>query len=725
MAQNTKSPETTSLLLDVEGMTCASCAVRVERVLSKQQGVESAVVSLAGQEARLTVDPTVDITKLTDAVSKIGYRATPMEDESDRESLADRYDAETKYQARNALAAGVLTIPVVLLSMFGPEARWVGLVVWALTTPIEFVFGWQFHRAAAVRLRSLSANMDTLVSMGTLAAYGYSVWAFFAGEHLFFETAAVIITLILLGRFFEARSKGRASSAITRLLELGAKEARVLRDGREATVAVEDIVPGDHMVVRPGEKVPTDGRIVEGGSSFDESMLTGESVPVDKGPGDEVFGATINQQGMVVVEATRIGSDTALAQIVQLVEDAQATKAPIQHLADRVAGIFVPVVIGIAAVTFTGWMVLDGEVAAAVQAAVAVLIIACPCALGLATPTAIMVGSGRGAELGVLFRNADVFERTRAIDTVVFDKTGTLTRGAMTLAEIDTEGDEDRALHLVGSVEAAGEHPIARAVALGAEERGASLVRPSAFESLPGMGLRGTVDGVEVTVGKPKLMAESGLVVPTRYEEAVLDMEQRGLTAFLAGWDGEVRAALGVADTVRPSAASAVARLKDRGIEVAMITGDNRRTAEAIAAEVGIDRVIAEVLPGDKAEEVARLQSQGRKVAFVGDGVNDAPALTRADLGVAIGTGSDVAIESGDVVLMSGDPALAEVALALAGATFRVIRQNLGWAFGYNVAAIPLAAFGLLNPMIAAGAMAFSSVSVVSNSLRLRRYRSE
>jgi cation-transporting ATPase V/Cu+-exporting ATPase len=723
MAQNTKSPETTSLLLDVEGMTCASCAVRVERVLSKQQGVESAVVSLAGQEARLTVDPTVDITKLTDAVSKIGYRATPMEDESDRESLADRYDAETKYQARNALAAGVLTIPVVLLSMFGPEARWVGLVVWALTTPIEFVFGWQFHRAAAVRLRSLSANMDTLVSMGTLAAYGYSVWAFFAGEHLFFETAAVIITLILLGRFFEARSKGRASSAITRLLELGAKEARVLRDGREATVAVEDIVPGDHMVVRPGEKVPTDGRIVEGGSSFDESMLTGESVPVDKGPGDEVFGATINQQGMVVVEATRIGSDTALAQIVQLVEDAQATKAPIQHLADRVAGIFVPVVIGIAAVTFTGWMVLDGEVAAAVQAAVAVLIIACPCALGLATPTAIMVGSGRGAELGVLFRNADVFERTRAIDTVVFDKTGTLTRGAMTLAEIDTEGDEDRALHLVGSVEAAGEHPIARAVALGAEERGASLVRPSAFESLPGMGLRGTVDGVEVTVGKPKLMAESGLVVPTRYEEAVVDMEQRGLTAFLAGWDGEVRAALGVADTVRPSAASAVARLKDRGIEVAMITGDNRRTAEAIAAEVGIDRVIAEVLPGDKAEEVARLQSQGRKVAFVGDGVNDAPALTRADLGVAIGTGSDVAIESGDVVLMSGDPALAEVALALAGATFRVIRQNLGWAFGYNVAAIPLAAFGLLNPMIAAGAMAFSSVSVVSNSLRLRRYR--
>ena len=715
--------EATALLFDIEGMTCASCAVRVERVLSKQPGVESAVVSLAGQEARVVVDPTVDASRLSEAVSKIGYKASLIEEDTERESLADRYDAETRYQARNTLAAGVLTVPVVLLSMFGPEARWVGVVAWVLTTPIEFVFGWQFHKAAAVRLRSFAASMDTLVSMGTLAAYGYSVWAFFAEEHLFFETAAVIITLILLGRFFEARSKGRASSAITRLLELGAKEARVVREGREVTIPADGILPGDQMVVRPGEKVPTDGRIVEGGSSFDESMLTGESVPVDKGPGDEVFGATINQQGMVVVEATRVGSDTALAQIVRLVEDAQATKAPIQHLADRVAGIFVPAVIVIALATFAAWMALDGEVVSAMRASVAVLIIACPCALGLATPTAIMVGSGRGAELGVLFRNADVFERTRSIDTVVFDKTGTLTRGVMTLAELVTEEHESRVLHLVGSVEGAGEHPIARAVALGAEERGATLVRPSAFENLPGIGLRGTVDGVQVSVGKPKLMAEAGLAVSGRYEDAVADMERRGLTAFLAGWDGEARAALGVADTVRDTAVDAVRRLRGRGIEVAMITGDNRRTAEAIAAEVGIQRVIAEVLPGDKADEVARLQAEGRKVAFVGDGVNDAPALTRADLGVAIGTGSDVAIEAGDVVLMSGDPALAEVALGLAGRTFRVIRQNLVWAFGYNVAAIPLAAAGLLNPMIAAGAMAFSSVSVVSNSLRLRGYR--
>jgi cation-transporting ATPase V len=475
------------------------------------------------------------------------------------------------------------------------------------------------------------------------------------------------------------------------------------------------------MVVRPGEKVPTDGRIVEGSSSFDESMLTGESVPVDRSTGDEVFGATINQQGLVVVEATRIGSETALAQIVALVENAQATKAPVQHLADRVAGVFVPVVIGIALLTFALWLLVNGVFVDAMKAGVAVMIIACPCALGLATPTAIMVGSGRGAELGVLFKDAEVFERARSVDTVVFDKTGTLTRGAMTLAEIVT--DEPEALRLIASIEAGGEHPIGRAVALGAEEQGIALTRPTELESLPGLGLRGVVDGVRVTVGKEKLMADTGLAVPGRFADAVADMEQRGLTAFLAGWDGEVRAALSVADTVRDGAPDVVGRLKDRGIEVAMLTGDNRRTAESIAATVGITSVIAEVLPGDKANEVSRLQRQGHRVAFVGDGVNDAPALTTADLGMAVGTGSDVAIESGDVVLMSGDPALAEVALGLAGATFTVIKQNLIWAFGYNSAAIPLAALGFLDPMIAGAAMAMSSVSVVSNSLRLRRYR--
>ena len=713
----------TALVFDVEGMTCASCALRIERVLGKQEGVSTAVVSLAGKEARVKGSPGIDLTMLTDAVAKIGYTITPVVAGEERVSLAERYDEETRYQARMALGAAMLTLPAVLLAMFGPDARWAMAVVWALTTPVEFVFGWQFHRNAAVRLRVRSANMDTLVSMGTLAAYGWSVYAFFADEHVFFETAAVIVTFLLLGRFFESRSKGRASSAITRLLELGAREARMLRDGVEMMVPADQILPGDRMVIRPGEKVPTDGRIVEGASSFDESMLTGESAPVGKKVGDEVFGATINQFGMVVVEATKVGRETALAQIVRLVEDAQATKAPIQHLADRVAGVFVPVVLVIAAITLTGWLLVSTPLPEAVRAAVAVLIIACPCALGLATPTAIMVGSGRGAQLGVLFRNAEVFERTRTIVTVVFDKTGTLTRGAMTLADLVAEGDEATVLRLVGSVESASEHPVARAVALGAEERDVVLIRPERFEALPGLGVRGTVDGVEVVVGRPKLMAEVGLVVPARFEEALAGIESSGHTGFLAGWDGEVRAALGVADTLRESSAAVVSRLRRRGIEVAMITGDNRRTAEAIAVAVGIDRVIAEVLPGEKAAEVERLRAAGHRVAFVGDGVNDAPALTAADLGMAIGTGSDVAVEAGQVVLMSGNPELAEVALGLATATFRVIRENLFWAFAYNTAAIPLAALGFLDPMIAAAAMALSSVSVVGNSLRLRRYR--
>ena len=721
-----------TLVFDVEGMTCASCALRIERVLGKQEGVASAVVSLAGKEARVSAAPGVDPEALSAAVSKIGYTLTPVVAGEERESLEHRYHGETRYQWRMALGAAIFTIPAVLLSMFGPMpddamnmggTRWVEAVVWALTTPVVFVFGWQFHRIAFIRLKSLSANMDTLVSMGTLAAYGWSVYAFFAEESVFFETAAVIITFLLLGRFFEARSKGRASMAITRLLELGAREARVLRNGTETMVPVEELVPGDHMVIRPGEKVPTDGRIVEGGSSFDESMLTGESNPVGKTVGDVVYGATINQFGLVVVEATKVGRETALAQIVRLVEDAQATKAPIQHLADKVAGIFVPVVLVIALGTLIAWLAVSTPLPEAVRAAVAVLIIACPCALGLATPTAIMVGSGRGAQLGVLFRNAEVFERTRTIDTVMFDKTGTLTRGAMTLADFVADGDESTALRRIASVESASEHPVARAVALGAEERDLELVRPEHLQALPGLGVKGTVDGVEVVAGRPKLMAEVGLLVPARFEEALAAIEASGHTGFLAGWDGEVRAALGVADTLRPSSAVVVSRLRQRGLDVVMITGDNRRTAEVIAAEVGIDQVIAEVLPGDKAAEVERLRAAGRRVAFVGDGVNDAPALTSADLGMAIGTGSEIAVEAGQVVLMSGDPALVEVALGLAAQTFRVIKQNLFWAFAYNTAAIPLAALGYLDPMIAAAAMAASSVSVVGNSLRLRRFQ--
>ncbi len=715
-----------TILLDVEGMTCASCALRIERVLSRQEGVASAVVNFAGREARVEAAPGTDVAALEAAVARLGYRAARAQPEALQPVAGKGYDDETRSQFRSFVAAAVFTLPLFIISMLADvQSPALRAAAWALATPVEFVFGRQFHLNAARRLRSLGAGMDTLVSLGTLAAYGYSVWAFFAGDHLYFETAAVIITFLLLGGWLEARAKGRASRAITRLLELGAKEARVQRDGEEVTLPVSEVRPGELMVVRPGERIPTDGRVAEGASSVDESMLTGESLPVERGPGDAVYGATVNQHGRLVVEATRVGADTALAQIVRLVQKAQATRAPVQRLADRIAGVFVPVVLVIALATFGLWLLVSGDPDKAMQAAVAVLVIACPCALGLATPTAIMVGGGRGAELGVLFKGADVFERSRLVDTVVFDKTGTLTRGAMTLSRLETAEDRTRSLYLVGSLEAASEHPAARAVALGAEEAGVEPGQVTGFTALPGLGARGTVDGVEVLAGRPRLLVEAGLAVPGRLQAALAEMEAAGETTFLAGWEGEARAALSVADTVRPSAAPTVAGLQATGIQVAMVTGDNRHTAEAIASGLGISRVLAEVMPGEKADVVSLLQSEGRTVAFVGDGINAAPALTRADLGMAVGTGTDVAIEAGDVVLMSGDPALVRTALGLAGATFRTIRQNLFWAFAYNTAAIPMAAAGLLDPMIAAAAMALSSVSVVANSLRLRRFGRE
>jgi cation-transporting ATPase V/Cu+-exporting ATPase len=711
-----------SLVFDVEGMTCASCAVRVERVINKQEGVGSVVVNFAGSEARVLPDGDFDLDTITDAVGRIGYQIHLVREQEERKSIVERYDEEVRFQWRNFLAAAALTVPVVALAMSGQEARWSLIAQWALVTPVEFVFGWQFHQAALKRLRSFGANMDTLVSLGTLAAYSYSVWAFFNAQPVFFETAGVIITLILLGRFFEARAKGRASAAITKLLELGAKQARVIREGQTELVPVDSLRPGDLTIVKPGEKIPTDGTIEEGRSSIDESMLTGESMPVDKSQGDAVYGATINQQGLLTVRATRVGADTALAQIVHLVEDAQASKAPVQRLADRISGVFVPIVLLIALGTFTAWFVIGGDGSQALINAVAVLIIACPCALGLATPTAIMVGSGRGAELGVVFKGAEIFERSRNVDTVLFDKTGTLTRGAMTLSRFRTDEDPRRFLYLAATVEAASEHPVARAVALGAEEREIELGTTTAFESFAGRGVRGTVDGVTVVVGKALLLEDLGLSVAEHYREEMEHMEEDGLTAFLVGWDGKARGVLAVADTLRESAEPAVAALKDMAVEVAMITGDNQLTASSIADRLDIESFIAEVLPGDKALEVRRLQETGKTVAFVGDGVNDAPALTQADLGMAVGTGTDVAIEAGDVIFMSGDPVLAKTALKLARATFRTIRQNLFWAFFYNVAMIPLAAAGFLNPMLAAAAMAFSSVSVVTNSLRLRKF---
>lgn len=714
--------QTDTISFDVEGMTCASCALRIERVLGRQEGVSAAVVNFAGQEARASVAPGTDIDQLQAAVDKIGYTITPFQPGVDRRSVTERLADEEREQRRNVIGAAALTLPVMLLSMLGPDATWSRWVQLLATTVVVFVFGWQFHTAAWKQITGRSLGMDTLVSVGTLAAWGYSVWALLAGEAVYFETAAMIITLILLGRYFEARSKGRASQAITRLLELGAKQARVVRQGDELLVDPAELAPGETVIVLPGEKVPADGVIAAGRSSLDESMLTGESQPADKVAGDEVYAATVNQQGRLEIEVTGVGPNTMLSQIVRLVEEAQATKAPSQKLADRVSAVFVPTVIGISLTVLIAWMVISGDVERSLANAIAVLIIACPCALGLATPTAIMVGSGRGAELGVLFKTADVFERAKAIDTVVFDKTGTLTRGAMTLTEVVTDEPVDRFALLVGSVEAGSEHPIGKAVALGAEERDIELGPVEDFTALRGQGAVGTVDGVEVVVGKAKLMADRGLHIPERFLAAVEDAENKGHTAFLAGWDDEVRGALAVADTLRPSAAGAVSELEAMSVDVAMMTGDGRRTAETIAAAVGIDNVVAEVMPADKTWAIESLQAKGHSVGFVGDGINDAPALTRADLGMAVGSGTDIAIEAGDVVLMTGDPALAVTALRLARATFRTIRQNLFWAFGYNTAAIPLAALGLLNPMIAAAAMAFSSVSVVGNSLRLRRF---
>ena len=712
-----------TITFDVRGMTCASCALRIERILNKQDGVDQAVVNFAGQEARATVALGTDVAVLQAAIERIGYEISALEPGEERISVVERYAEETREQRRNFVFAALFTIPVMALSMLGPESTFWLWVQLALTVPVVFVFGRQFHRIALKRARSGEASMDTLISVGTLAAFGYSTWGLFAGEPVFFETAGMIVTLILLGRFFEARAKGRASQAVTKLLELAATQARVIRDGREVLVDPLELAPGEIIVVLPGEKIPVDGVITLGTSSVDESMLTGESQPTDRSVGDPVYGATINQQGRIVIAAEKVGPNTALSQIVRMVEEAQASKAPVQKLADRISAVFVPIVIVVALATFTVWLLVTGELARAVQSGIAVLIIACPCALGLATPTAIMVGSGRGAELGVLFKNAEVFERTKSVDTVVFDKTGTLTRGAMTLTDVVADGEERRFLELVAPVEAASSHPIGKAVALGAEERDIELTPASDAEVVAGRGVNGVVDGVRVVVGKPKLMADLGLFARDDQIRALERFEAEAKTAFLAGWDGEVRGVLAVADTVRGSSAQTIAELRTMGIEPAMLTGDNARTATAIATQLGIEEVTADVLPGEKADEVARLQNGGAVVGFVGDGINDAPALTRADLGMAIGTGTDIAVEAGDVVLMSGDPALVATSLRLARATYRTIIQNLFWAFGYNVAAIPLAAAGLLNPMIAAGAMAFSSVSVVTNSLRLRRFR--
>jgi heavy metal translocating P-type ATPase len=721
----------TEIRFDVEGMTCASCAVRIERVLGKQDGVEFANVNFAGQEARATISDDADIEALRAAVAKIGYDIEEIDPENDNRSMTERYSAEAKYQLRNVIGSGIATVVLMLMTWFGPDTLWNEWLQFALATGVVFYFGAQFHKATWKQVRSFSPAMDTLITTGTLAAWLFSTYVllvntFNPGESqgaLFFETAAAIITLILLGRYFEARAKGEASNAIAKLAELGAKQARVIRNGDEVLVDPAELAPGELVVVLPGEKIPADGVVASGRSGVDESMLTGESVSVTKEVGDNVFAATVNQQGRLEIEVTGVGPNTALSQIMRLVADAQATKAPVQRLADQISGIFVPIVITIAIVVFIVWLVVSGDVSRSMSNAVAVLIIACPCALGLATPTAIMVGSGRGAEMGILFKNAQVFERAKGVDTVVFDKTGTLTRGAMTLVDVVTDNDRAEFLRLAGSLESGSEHPIGKAVALGAEEEDIDLDPVEDFESIQGKGARGTVTGRTVLVGKPVLFAESGFSNIDEWQDTFDEISIKGNTTFLVGWDDTVQGVLSVADTVRPTSAQAIKDLHDQGISTVMLTGDSRHTASAIASVIGIDEVVAEVLPGEKSEAVQAMQAQGQVVAFVGDGINDAPALTVADLGMAVGSGTDVAIEAGDVVLMSGDPATSVTAIKLARRTFKTIRENLFWAFAYNTAAIPLAALGFLNPMIAAAAMAFSSVSVVANSVRLRRFK--
>ncbi|MFJ4792846.1 heavy metal translocating P-type ATPase [Kitasatospora purpeofusca] len=753
----TQAPPSTEVELRIGGMTCASCAARIEKKLNRMDGV-TATVNYATEKAKVEFGPDVSVADLVATVEATGYTAAPPRPVvADAAGTAGTGESAESAESVDDLAplrqrlitAVVLSVPVVAMAMVPAlqfdNWQWLSLT---LAAPVVTYAAWPFHRAAWTNLKHGAATMDTLVSLGTGAAFLWSLWALFLGHagmpgmrhgfeftvargdsssSIYLEAAAGVTAFILAGRWFEARSKRRAGAALHALLELGAKDVAVLRDGTEVRVPIGALTVGDRFVVRPGEKIATDGVVVEGASAVDASMLTGESVPVEVAVGDTVTGATVNAGGRLVVEATRVGADTRLARMAQLVEDAQNGKAAAQRLADRISAVFVPIVIALALATLGYWLATGEGWTAAFTAAVAVLIIACPCALGLATPTALMVGTGRGAQLGILIKGPEVLENTRRVDTVVLDKTGTVTTGRMTLLAVRTADGttEDEALRLAGALEHASEHPIATAIATAAAERLGTLPAVEDFENLPGLGVQGVVDGHAVVAGRETLLAEWAQHLPTGLAEAKRAAEAAGRTAVAVGWDGAARAVLEIADAVRPTSARAVAELRALGLRPVLLTGDNRTVAEAVAAEVGIPAadVIAEVLPEDKVAVVERLQAEGRVVAMVGDGVNDAAALARADLGLAMGTGTDAAIEASDLTLVRGDLRSAADAIRLSRRTLGTIKGNLFWAFGYNVAALPLAAAGLLNPMIAGAAMAFSSVFVVGNSLRLRTFR--
>ncbi|MCY4370192.1 MAG: heavy metal translocating P-type ATPase [bacterium] len=710
------------VVFKVTGMTCGSCVARIEQVLAGQDGVSEAVVDLASNQARVTLTGTGSEERVARAVGDIGYRMTALEADTQRDVEAD--DAEERKAGwRRFLLAAVLAVPTIVLGMAGPAAEWSAVTQAVLSTVVVVWAGRSFHQVAWKRLRHGGASMDSLISLGTLASWAYSLWALQAGEPLFFETAAAIIMFVLLGRYLEARAKGRASRAVSRLLELSGREARVLRSGAWTTVPIEEIGVGDHVEVVPGGRVPVDGVVIEGVGAVDESMITGEPLPVMRETGDRVVGGTVNQTGRLVIDVTHVGDDTLLAEVVRIVEAARASKAPIQRLADRVSGVFVPVVVVVALGTLVGWLVASGDLTTALRNSVAVLIIACPCALGLATPTAIAVGAGRGAELGVVFRSAEVFERIEKLQRVAFDKTGTLTTGRMSLSQVESE--DPRFLAWVAGVEGGTGHPLGEAVESGARALGVAPAPSSDVVLFPGMGAEGTVEGTLVTVGTPELMEQRGISLDPRWEQELAAARGSGLTAFAGAWDGEVRGVLSVADTTRPTASAALTSLRRRELATAMLTGDHETPAGAVGEELGITDIHARLLPQDKAALIDSWQEEGEPTAFVGDGVNDAPALATASVGMGTGTGSDLAIETADVTLMSGNPTQAVTAIDLARRTLRGIRQNLWWAFAYNVAAIPLAVAGLLDPMIASVAMALSSVSVVSNSLRIRRWNPE